>query len=49
MRSREIVVRCIYGEESDLLDLLKESFRLFLRCTMAGDGAIAASDLQCLR
>ena len=37
MQSKIISVRCIYSEENCLLDMLEESFRLFLSRTISDD------------
>ena len=45
MQKREIVVYCIYLEEDSFWSLMEESFRLFLRSTIAEDEAKVVSCL----
>lgn len=46
MRSKEIVVRCIYAEENCLSELLEVSFRSFLHRVLAGDAGQTAFFLR---
>lgn len=41
MTAEEIIVRCVYGEEGGLSELLEAAFRRFLRQAIGGEGGQA--------